>query len=102
VTTRARAILIVIPLLTAAIGIATATLVGAPVGAGHSCPAGAPDSACRYPPDTARWDLVWTAGGLAAGALASVTIALARRRRPSAEHETIAGPTIDGGRVDQG
>jgi hypothetical protein len=101
-TTRARAVLVAIPLLSAVLGVAIAILVGAPAGAGHSCPAGAPESACRYPPDTARWDLVWAAGGLAVGALASGTVAWARRRRPTGDYETIAGPPIDGGRGDRG
>jgi hypothetical protein len=80
-----RAILLAIPLIGAAIGYLISVIVGAPPGPGHSCPFGAPPSACEYPPDTARWALVWTAGGLLVGIVVTVIVAavLARSARPT-------------------
>jgi hypothetical protein len=82
--TRTVAVLYAIPVATAALGYAISTIVGAPSGADHSCPSSAPISACRYPPNTARWALEWTAGGLLVGvALTAIAWAILRRRRIS-------------------
>lgn len=81
--TRTVTSLYALPLTAAAIGYAISAMLGAPPGADHSCPSMAPLDACRYPPNTARWALSWTAGGLLVGvALASLTWLFLRRPHP--------------------
>jgi hypothetical protein len=86
-----RAVLLALPVLFAAAGYVVGVIVGAPPGADHSCPPGAPGWACRYPPDTAGWELRWTLGGLLAGAVVSaITAAVLAARSPRRPAETAA------------
>jgi hypothetical protein len=72
---------LLIPLVGALVGLGFASVVPAPPGAGHSCPAGVPRSACSYPPDQARWLLVWALAGFVVGLIALCVAVLRFRRR---------------------
>lgn len=59
------------------IAVLIALALGAPLGPGHSCPAGASAAACHYPPNTAAWVVEWAGGGLASGLVLGAVAAVA-------------------------
>jgi hypothetical protein len=51
----------------AGLGFGLSHALHAPSGGPHSCPEGAPPSACVYPPDQAAWTKEWIIGCALAG-----------------------------------
>jgi hypothetical protein len=72
-------VLLLVSVVVALVGLGFASLVPAPQGAAHSCPAGASRSACSYPPNQARWLVLWAVAGFVVG-LITVYIAVLRFR----------------------
>jgi hypothetical protein len=54
------------------VGVLAALVEPVRYGGDHSCPGGAPLSACTYPPDLIHQRIAWGLTGLAAGALAAL------------------------------
>jgi hypothetical protein len=67
--------------VSAAIGLGISFLIAAPLGADHSCPAGATPSQCRYPPNQTSWSVLWMIAGLVVGLCIGLVAARALRRR---------------------
>lgn len=64
---RRRATLALLPVLGLLVGLAAAFIWPDQHGVGHACSAGAPASACFYPPDLLRQRVRSSLGGLLAG-----------------------------------
>ena len=76
VSSRLRSPLLVLALaaLGGSVALALALVIGAPLGADHSCPAGAPVTSCHYPPNTAAWLVEWGVGGVVVGLALAIVI----------------------------
>ena len=72
---------IAIPFLSGGIGLLFANMISAQRGAEHSCPAGAPRSACFYAPDQTSWDVAWTVSGLVVGIILGASYWASHRAR---------------------
>lgn len=83
---RTPAFIVGITLVLGALAVVIAAMLGAPAGPDHSCPGGAPASACHYPPDTTAWLLGWAVGGIVSGlTLGSLIAVTLGRDRPHAK-----------------
>ena len=76
VSPRLRSPLLVLALavLGGSVALVVALVIGAPLGADHSCPAGAPVTSCHYPPDTTPWLVEWGVGGALLGVVLWVAV----------------------------
>jgi hypothetical protein len=83
---------LLLPAAGALVGLLISSLVSAPRGAQHHCPAGAPADACTYPPNVTAWRIEWASGGLIVGLLAIGLAVAFRHRRDRATGHIIGLP----------